>query len=286
MEGSDTFSDLGSEARLQLQWAIGKILHDATPTEMPEAYLDFASRLNTTDRIWTLNYDLLIERSLDAVGLAYRRFPDRYSEIGESYLTSDPNQPKELVVSKLHGSLDWTYLSGDPWGKIPHPPQGVHPLVEGLRPEDDPLNAIGVVPGELLDTCYSDPRHWHTCPVLLFPPSTAKPLAGSALIPLWNGLGLYAYMTGGFNIVGCSLPPGDPYIKQLAYNVATDYARNRLKQGVPWRQSRMKIVSKPDGAEELRDFHHAYRFLDPQHTDYYLGGFSRDSVAALFDPSG
>lgn len=285
MEGSETFSDLGSEARLQLQWAIGKSIHDATPSSLPGVYLDFASRLNTTDRIWTLNYDLLIERSLEEVGLPYRRFPNRYSEIGESYLTIDPDQPKEMVVSKLHGSIDWTNLLEDEWGRIQRPPAGVHSLPEGLRPVGDPLATIGVIPPDLLKICYSEPKHWHTCPVLLFPPSNAKPMSGSAVVPLWNGLGLYAYMLGGVNIIGCSLPEGDQYVKQLVYNVTLDYARNRLKQGVPWPQPRIKVISKPRGSEEIRELHRSYRFLDPTHSDFYFEGFSAESLELIFGNS-
>lgn len=64
------------------------------PKRLPDVYLEFARRLNTSDQVLTLNYDLLMERALEEVGLPYRRFPRRYSEIRESSLTVDSTTPR------------------------------------------------------------------------------------------------------------------------------------------------------------------------------------------------
>lgn len=135
LRGSDTFSKHGNEAGLQLRWAIGKVLHDATPVKIPQLYLDFCSQLNTTDEILTLNYDMLLERALEAVELPFRRFPNRYSEVSDWSSTVDTSGPDELCIMKLHGSIDWTYLP------TLREPDGEHlrPLVDGPRQPDDPL---------------------------------------------------------------------------------------------------------------------------------------------------
>lgn len=88
----------------------------------------------------------------------------------------------------------------------------VRPLTEGPRPPDDPLLRIQVIVRENLAEYYTVPANWWRRPPLLMPPSQAKPLAASELVPLWDGVGLYSYMLGGFTVIGCSLPPGDPYI--------------------------------------------------------------------------
>jgi hypothetical protein len=223
MKGSDTFSEHGNEAGLQLRWAIGKVLHDATPDVIPQVYLDFAQALTTSDRIITLNYDLLLELALEAVGVPYRRFPGRYSEVYDTHAVGDPDELDELVISKLHGSIDWTYPTSHDRG----PEVNVRPLTEGPRPMEDPLLRVQVIMRADLAAYYSAPANWWSRPPLLMPPSQAKPLAASELVPLWDGVGLFSYMLGGFTVIGCSLPFGDPYVLQLVHHVVTDYVAGR-----------------------------------------------------------
>lgn len=113
LKGSDTWSEHGNRDGLQLRWAIGKVLYDSMPETVPELYLDFAQQLTTSDRVLTLNYDLILERALTAVGVPYRRYPDRYSELYDTHSVVDPDQPDELLIMKLHGSLDWTYAQNE-----------------------------------------------------------------------------------------------------------------------------------------------------------------------------
>lgn len=279
MKGSDTFSEHGNQSGLQLRWAIGKVLHETTKEEIPELYLDFARNLRVSDRVLTLNYDLVLERALEAVGLPYRRFPGKFSEIQEMGAILDPDQPDELVIHKLHGSIDWTMWSGrqdDVDFRLEH-------LVEGPRHADDPLLHIAVIPPDQLSDYYSSERSWWANPTLLLPPSTAKPLAGSALIPLWDGVGLYAYMLGGFTVIGCSLAAGDPYVKQLAYHIATDYVMGRLKGGVPWSQRRMKVVNLHRDDPDRKKFLDRFRFFNRDHTDFIFDGFSSETLDEIFD---
>lgn len=278
LKGSDTFSRHGSQAGLQLRWAIGKVLHDVTPDEVPQLYLDFCSQLNPTDEILTLNYDLLLERSLEQVGLPYRRFPERYSKVGDFSSTIDDARPDELRLIKLHGSLDWTYL------QPLHGADGHHlrPLVDGPRQPDDPLCDIGVVPPEQLDMHYDDGDNWSRFPALLMPPSTAKPLSGSALVPLWRGLTRGAHILGGFNVIGTSLPPGDSYVVQVVHHIATDYAAGRKRGHNHWPQRRMKVVDYRPTPEARRVFDLRFRFFPQDQTDFLLDGFNSDTLLKLF----
>jgi hypothetical protein len=278
LKGSATFSEFGNEPGLQLRWAIGHVLHAAMPTELPAVYLDFARRLNTSDTVLTLNYDLLMERALEEVGVPYRRFPDRYSEIYEHYNVVDSNQPDELILSKLHGSIDWTYLTG----RAGDTQLALGPLVEGPRAEDDPLLRIGVIPRDRLDAYYSTQRSWYENPALIMNPSTAKPMGTSPLIPLWDGLGRYAYMLGGFTVIGCSLPPGDPYVLRLVHHIATDYAAGRERGDALWPQCRMRVVDFRQGRVPVHELRERYRFMTETHTDFFLDGFTSESLEEIF----
>lgn len=277
LKGSDTFSEHGNEAGLQLRWAIGKVLYEATPQTIPDVYLDFFSQLNTSDRVLTLNYDLLAERAMDEVGLPFRRFPDRFKEINEYSSIVDSDQPEELILSKLHGSLDWTWADRTSPVRLAE----VEPLVEGPRQPDDPLSQIAVfTPDGLVD--HYTRSDWYGRPNLLLPPSTAKPLAGSPLVPFWDGVGLYSYMLGGFSVIGCSLPPGDPYVLQLVHHVATDYIAGKRRGGNLRPQRRMHVVDYRTDDSSRAELLRRFRFFDHEETEWCLDGFNLDCLTRIF----
>lgn len=279
LKGSDTFSERGNRAGLQLRWAIGKILHEVTPAETPQLYLDFVAELTTSDRVLTLNYDRLLEQALDEVGLPYRRFPGRFSEIHETHSVG-ADDPPELILCKLHGSIDWVYAAD-----LEHFDPGLRicSLTEGPRQPDDPLSQIAVIAAPDLGDYYADGYTWSRLPPVLMPPSTAKPLAASPLVPLWDGAGLYAYMLGGFTVIGCSLPLGDPYVLQLVHHVATDYVAGRTKGGRLWPQRRIKVVDHQPTAEARDAFQERYRFMDAEHTDFILDGLDASMLNRIFE---
>lgn len=274
LEGSDTFSDAGSRASLQLRWAIGHVLNEAMPDELPEVYLEFARRLTVWDQVLTLNYDLVLERALDAVGLPYRRFPDRYGTVNEHFTTTDAAQPDELILSKLHGSLDWVGLPLAPSSEL-----HVDSLVEGPRPAADPLGRIGVIAPSDLDSYYQSTSSWWRTPPLIMSPSTAKPLAGSALVPLWRGLLQWAGTRGSLIVIGCSLPAGDPYVRRVVHKYATEIAYSMDQRfGLPWPQTQMKVVDYRPGRVSIAELRERYRFMPAAHTDFVLDGFSQETL--------
>jgi hypothetical protein len=70
MRGSDTWSRAGNEATVVVKTLIGEILAHRTPApdRIPQVYLEFADGLEPDDYVLTFNYDVLLERALDAVG--------------------------------------------------------------------------------------------------------------------------------------------------------------------------------------------------------------------------
>ena len=94
---------------------------------------------------------------------------------------------------------------------------------------------------------------------------------------------MYAYMRGGFNVIGCSLPAGDPYVLQVVHHIATDYMAGRRQGGTPWRQRRMKLVGYRTTAEGRSQLLRRYRFMDREQTDVFFDGFVENILDDVFE---
>lgn len=157
LRGSDTWSEEGNESQLMIRKAIGEVIQLRTPPSdhLPGAYYRFAEALSFHDIVITFNYDLVLERALEHIGKPYRLFPHRYKSIGR-YLNEVDDDKEEVVVLKLHGSVDWfsdsQFLSSKESLKSQGVTQlnihsvfdnparyGAEPIVQGLRSESDPL---------------------------------------------------------------------------------------------------------------------------------------------------
>jgi hypothetical protein len=302
--GSDTWSGAGNRDQLLLRWGIGRVLHGLTPPagQLPGLYLEFAERLAPRDVVLTFNYDLVLERSLEAVGKKFRRFPSRFSEVSPSLGTVDTETAsEEVTVLKPHGSIDWVdrapYLEkldyvakaagpgvdGRRFSEEQDPlfgPEGcspTHKLVEGPRLEDDPLERIEVI--DDLDAYYAHRFvAFQHAPVVLAP-SEAKQLYGTALRDLWSGLAAFRFGWGGVSFLGYSLPTADPYAQLVLYEVIRGYMVGLADPG--WRVGPMASIGLVDmrtdaaGTAELRS---RYRFLPSEHTTEYLDGFDHASL--------
>ncbi|MCU1494352.1 MAG: hypothetical protein JWO62_2116 [Acidimicrobiaceae bacterium] len=261
-------------ALAQLRWGIGRVLHRATPEEIPEEYLAFARELDVSDVVITLNYDCLLERALDAVSLPYRRFPMRYqNEIG----VVDLSRGVELQLMKLHGSLDWALFRSDDLNAQ----YSFRPLAEGPRPLADPLAGLAVIPADRLDDFYSSAGSWWRYQLLLMPPSRAKPLAGSPLVELWGGSGSHGIWSGGLCVVGCSLPQGDPYIRQLLYWIARRYVETVRDGSGRGPMRNVIFIDKRDSPDAVAAYKESYRFVDPGLSEFLLRGFDVHAVAHI-----
>jgi hypothetical protein len=84
LRGSDTWSADGNETQVIAKTLIGQILTERMPPrhKLPGLYLDFANKLRPGDYVLTFNYDLILERALEAVGKPFRLFPQRYERLG------------------------------------------------------------------------------------------------------------------------------------------------------------------------------------------------------------
>ena len=306
LRGSDTWSREGNEDQLMLRWGIGAVLSRATPAvaDLPARYLDLAKRLRPLDCVVTFNYDRLLEDALDAVGTPYRRFPARFARCHNMYSEVDhEREAGELVILKVHGSVDWVDRSGferelrvlarqdaDASFRSRHLIFGDAPitdsrlLIEGPRPEGDPLSSIMVL--DNLEAYYANANVWHDAAPLILAPSAAKLLYGAPMREFWRGMSRQAWAWSGLGIVGYSLPSADPYALQVLWSIGSAYGSTFADPN--WSlhpKRRIKVVdyrTTPRDADELRK---TYRFLEPSITDYLLDGFDESSVLELLGDS-
>lgn len=296
LKGKDTWSSEGNESQLMIRKAIGQVISSKTPKVIPEAYRRFAAQLNSTDYICTFNYDTLLEQALDSVGVPYRLFPLRYSEIHPMSCIIDSDTPDELVIIKLHGSIDWFSRKGydefakliqeDPSMDTPefittHPIFGQDaivnsiPLTDGPRPKNDTL--LQLYRALNVDVALEQP-FWKCTPFILSPSAT-KLFYAEALMEFWRGL----QRSGGTNlslgIIGYSLPDYDNYAMQVLYHIARNY--QYFEQDLEYegrKKTKIRIVDHQSTYKDQKRFRKRYRFLDWERTEALYTGFESSSA--------
>jgi hypothetical protein len=298
LRGKDTWSVEGNEGQLMIRRSIGKILLSRTPRRLPDEYKRFAEGLTGSDWVFTFNYDIILERALEEVGLPFRRFPDRNLKVGP--LSAIPDNRDELVLLKLHGSLDWFDRSGfeekmavaNAFPK-PHIPQHsifgegkfipYVPLVEGPRDSSDPLNKIYRItkPHWFYDERVMD------CAPFILSPSHSKLLYIQPLSRFFRSLGKFGVQELGLGIVGYSLPQHDDYARQIVYRIATNY-QHQLPDWVSGEglgKTPVRILDfkrEEEGIERLKE---RYRFLDWSRTELCTGGLTLEAVDWFLRPN-
>jgi hypothetical protein len=291
LRGKGTWSVEGNEAQLMIRRSIGKILLARTPERLPEAYKRFAEGLTAHDWVLTFNYDIILEQVMEEAGLPFRRFPDRNLKVGP--LSVVPDNRDELVLLKMHGSLDWFDRSGyqerlDVANAYPKPHVPRHsifgkgafipcvPLVEGARSADDPLKNIYRItrPEWFYGEEVTD------CAPLILSPSHSKLLYIQPLSRFFRSLGTFGTQELGLGIVGYSLPQHDDYARQIIYRIAMNY-QNKLPDWVSTEglgKTPVRILDfqrDEDGIARLKE---RYRFLDSSRTEIWADGLTVEAV--------
>lgn len=300
LRGSDTWSEEGNESQLMIRKAIGEVIHQSTPSQsnLPEAYYRFAESLSPHDIVITFNYDIVLERALEHIGKPYRLFQNRYKNIGR-YSSVIDSEKNEVVVLKLHGSVDWfndrqflsikESLQSEGLTKtnihsVFDDPEkyGAEPIVQGPRSENDPL--LNIFRIRDVDGYYCRDKGFNA-PFLLSP-SYVKFVYATPLLDFWHGLGRAGGYNLGISVVGFSLPQHDDYIRQILYNVISNYQES-------WWDEKFFDVQKDDvkfvdfrGDEAgITEYMARYVFTNPHKSKFWFDGFSLDAVQFLFSRS-
>ena len=297
LRGKDTWSEDGNEGTVVTKYLIGKILakHVTALKDVPELYLEFARRLELHDTVITFNYDTLLERALDAVGKPYRLFPTRFKRLTEFGGSVDDSRD-EVVILKVHGSIDWFDRSPFERRIAWHEKQKAPPpndiifsdeaaldlqrLVDGPRHDTDPLR--NVYRAKNIKALYAKKLLFMATPRIL-PPSAAKLLYASAMHDFWQGMGHAGYYNFGMAIVGFSLPAQDDYARQIIYDFVTSYQRyNWDKDELGRKKPPLAIVDFFPNAEAEARFRERYRFVDWSRADLSGSGFDLASLDKIF----
>jgi hypothetical protein len=296
--GSKTWSQEGNESQLMIRKAIGHVIHSRTPPPdaIPEIYLRFAEALSVHDTVLTLNYDLVLENALRAVEKPFRRYPNRFKTISEYGGTLD-SDTEEVVLLKLHGSVDWfddrQYLElanslgrqgidRNPLHSVFDKPSryDCRPLVEGLLPDGDTLKHLHWI--QRLDDYYYGDGGFNA-PFLLSP-SHVKFVYAEPTLSFWHGIGRSGGYNLGVSVIGFSLPQHDEYIRIGLYQMLSNYGS--------WWDSPMFDSVLKDYARfvdyrpttELQDeYLHRYRFADPDRSRFNFNGFGPEAIDFLFN---
>ena len=237
LRGSDTWSEEGNESQLIIRNGIREVIYSKMPESPTAECIEFCQRLLPMDVVLTFNYDTLIEDTLDHLGKPYRLFPNRLKSVGLMSSVIDSEAEKgEIVISKLHGSIDWydktPYLkerelasqSRHPW-ESRHPvfkerSSVAHsPLIDGLAEEGDPLQYVHRVK----DLSQISASQFWQCTPLILSPSSSKILYANPLKSLWRGLQQAGGLNLGLGVIGYSLPHYDEYARQALYHLMRNY---------------------------------------------------------------
>lgn len=298
LRGPDTWSRDGNEGQIVVKTLIGEILSKYMPASnaVPELYLEFARRLQPHDYILTFNYDILLERALDAVKKPYRLFPDRYKSLGQNVGFVDSNKD-EIVIRKLHGSIDWfdkseylemTNIFKEKGGTIlpKHPvfnsnfDFGISKILDGPRRADDPLQNMHRVAD--IENLYKQSILFSATPWILAP-STNKVIYASPLEEFWDGLGRSGGTNFGMAIIGYSLPSHDHYAKQAIYSLVKNYhAVNWGKDYFGFRKTPLVLIDHRTTPESVAEFKNNYRFVDFEKSVLHMDGFNTVSIDKIF----
>ena len=243
----------------------------------------------------SFNYDVLLERALDAVGVPYRLFPDRYLSVNKYGAVVDDAR-EEVIVLKMHGSIDWfdrtqyDQVEGerlkaglppghsDPvFGRIQE--RKVTPLTDGPRFLTDPLMNIYRV-GDIEGLYRNDPLFFAT-PVLLNP-SPAKLVYSTIFRGFWDGLGRLGVFNFGMTIIGFSMPPQDEYLRQVLYRLVRNYQDAHPDDGaLGHTKTPLVLIDYRSSKQSRRELLDRYRFVDFDKTIVLWNGFDEEALATL-----
>lgn len=293
LRGSDTWSNEGNESQLIIRNGIREVIYSKLPQTPTAECIEFCQRLLPQDVVLTFNYDTLIEDTLDYLGKPYRLFPNRLKSVGLMSSVIDSEAEKnEIVISKLHGSIDW-------YDKMPyikdrelasqheHPWESRHPvfkedssipytpLIDGLTEEGDPLQYVYRV-HDLSQI--SDSQFWECTPLILSP-SSSKILYANPLKSLWRGLQQAGGLNFGIVVIGYSLPHYDEYARQALYHLMRNYTEYEFDtEMMGLKKGPAKILDFSEPGSSNWQIRKNYAFMNWERCELNTSGLSIESI--------
>lgn len=205
---------------------------------------------------------------------------------------------QEVIVLKLHGSVDWfdraeysarehdrieqgfTTGTRDLVFENPNRFNAV-PLLDGPRFADDPLLEMHRVRN--IEDLYRAKPLFSATPSLLNP-SSMKILFSEIVRDFWWGMGSAGYMNFRMAIIGFSMPPQDEYARQVIYRLVTNYQTTNWD--VTWddtghKKSPITLIDFRVAQDEQDKFRERYGFVDWSRARTYFSGFDEQALKIL-----
>ncbi len=301
LRGKETWSAQGNEAQVVVKTLIGEILTERMPADIPEIYLRFARLLKPDDYVLTFNYDVLLERALEQIGVPYRLYPNRYKP---SDYTPNPkmmivdDSREEVIVLKPHGSIDWfdraEYSAREQYRiergfetasrdlVFQYPSRfKAEPLAEGPRFRNDVLREMYRVRD--IETLYQSSPLFFATPALLNP-SSMKILFAEMVRDFWWGMCYAGGMNFRMAVIGFSLPSQDEYARQIIYRLVTNYQQRAWDEA--WddfghKKTPLVLVDLRCSQKEQEALRNRYAFVDWTKAITCFNGFDQHALEVL-----
>ena len=287
--GSQEYFEHASRSIAAARPAIQQILIQATPSDTPTLYRNFAKMLCPNDVVLTFNYDTLLEQALDNIGKPYTLTPEWWLEKDLS-----KSEPKYVDLSKLHGSIDWydRHYHDDVmrWFKEKGNDVPDRDPIFGPAPSvpSEPLSrrqTKEVFGSRILPRVFRVPNHRKHFPIVdetgvcmvpfILPPAYDKLLGYDAILDLWENLHRTYDVFSSIVVIGYSLPSYDSYAYEALGRLLVDY--QRVGDATYWGHRRVPIqlVTLADSEKHALE---SIPFLEPGKTRIWHQGFSADSL--------
>jgi len=296
LKGSDVYGEEGDRSQQLIKNLIAKTLFIGQQRMRPEQwtpYTEFASRLQPQDVVITFNYDTILETSLERTRVPYRLVPQRYEDIKPGYGTV-ASPETEVVVLKVHGSIDW--FDRAPWedarkyfAQFPVPIRDRHPIFgRPDRFDPTPITHEPYFPDSELHRIrrirnigdYLSEGDSVTVAPLILAPSYNKLLYANPLKEFWWGMDSAGSLMESMAIVGFSLPPHDQYAVQAIYAAVRNF--QHFDTGDLVKKHPLRFVDFCQSPVDRERFVERYRFVDWDRTEMDERGFRPDAVPFLF----
>lgn len=294
-DGGDAFSDEGNRAQLLVRFLIARVLWRRQSRMSDEArvlYDDFAARLEPQDWVLTFNYDTILEEALTRAKKSFRLVPARYKRVDRFYAEYADGPDQDVVILKLHGSIDWfrrdhfirNTRNRKPFGfadkardaVFNNPRARPRKLVRGPHWKTPLKNVYRVLN---MDAVFDQAIPMLDTP-LLVSPSFAKPLYLGPLHDLWRDMSSIGSFNSALCVIGYSLPAYDDYVRQALYSAVRNF-QHFDATGVVEKTS-IKIVDYRPTRKQQRAYRETYRFVDWARAEAEWGGFSHRAIKMIF----
>ena len=287
--GSDEYHAEGSRSIVAMQQAIQRILIQATPSDTPKLYRDFAQRLCPRDVVLTFNYDTLLEQALDDIGKPYTLTPEWWLETGRG-----SSEPGFVDLLKLHGSIDWYDRYYLDTAMFRYTEQGFNDILN----RDPIFGPDPTVPSEslsreqtkvgfgnhILPRVFRVPDHAKYFPIkeevvsrivpFFLPPAYDKLLGYAPILDLWENL----HRTQDYSsivVIGYSMPPHDSYAYEALGRLFVEHQQGGDDTCLGHRRVPIQLITLADSGQDALKY---FPFLDPVKTHVWNQGFSTNAL--------